>query len=352
LQRLSIQRLLVNKNLFIVFFSTIFLLVACLFAISIGSVHIPIGTIVSLFSDKLLLNEINAHYYSFDKIIFQLRLPRVLLAALVGASLAGAGAAIQGLLKNPLGDPYILGVSSGASVGAVVVMFFGISLPFLSTFTLPIVSILFGFITIFFVLFFSQLVDKHLRVETIILTGVIFSSFLSSLVSLMLALSNDELRTIIYWLLGSVSVKGWPYILAVLPFIIIGVFLLLLNSRALNAMAFGEETAFHLGINVKQRKIFILIGTSILTGAAVAVSGIIGFVGLVIPHITRMFTGADHRLLIPISLINGATFLVLTDLVARTVISPSEIPIGVMTALVGAPLFAYIFFRQRKERRV
>ncbi|OZM57162.1 ABC transporter permease [Lottiidibacillus patelloidae] len=352
MQRLSIQKLSQNKNIFVILISTTFLLLACLLAISIGSVHIPIKTIVTLFIDKLFFNEINEDYSSFEKIIFQLRLPRVLLAALVGASLACAGAAIQGLLKNPLGDPYILGVSSGASVGAVIVLFFGLSLPVLATFTLPIVSILFGFITIFLVLSFSQLVDKQLRVETIILTGVIFSSFLSSLVSLMLALSKDELRTIIYWLLGSVSVKGWPYILAILPFFLIGVLVLVLNSRALNSMAFGEETAYHLGINMKRRKVIILIGTSILTGAAVAVSGIIGFVGLVIPHITRMFTGADHHLLIPISLINGATFLVLTDLIARTVIAPSEIPIGVMTALVGAPLFAYIFFRQRKERRV
>jgi iron complex transport system permease protein len=351
LQPLFIQKNFQNKQSLIIVISLVLLLVSCLLAISIGSVHIPIKTIITLIFKKLTFSTIEEGS-GFETIIFQLRMPRVLLAGLVGASLACAGAAIQGLLKNPLGDPFILGVSSGASLGAVVVIFFGLALPVIATFTLPLVSIVFGFITIILVLLFSQLVDKQMKVETIILTGVIFSSFLSSLVSLMLAFSNDELRTIIYWLLGSVSVKGWPYVNAMIPFFIIGTLLLLFNSRVLNAMAFGEETAYHLGVNVRRRKIIILIGTAILTGAAVAVSGIIGFVGLVIPHITRMFTGADHRLLIPLSLINGATFLIMTDLFARTVIAPSEIPIGVMTSFIGAPVFAYIFFRQRKAKRL
>jgi iron complex transport system permease protein len=351
LQHLFTQKFIRNKQLLLLICSIVLFYLTCLLAISIGSVSIPLSTIVQLIKQKIFFLNGSEFDESYELIIFKLRMPRVFLAAIVGAALACAGAAIQGLLKNPLGDPYILGVSSGASVGAVLVMFFGISIPYISMFTLPFVSILFGFITIFLVLRFTHLIDKQMKVETIILTGVIFSSFLSSLVSLMIALSNEELRTIIYWLLGSVSLKGWPYIWVVSPVIGLGFILILFNSRVLNALAFGEETAHHLGVNVRKRKVIILIGTSILTGAAVAVSGIIGFVGLVIPHITRIVVGADHHYLLPMSIINGATFLVLTDLVARTVIAPSEIPIGVMTALIGAPLFAYIFFQQRKEKR-
>ncbi|HET7658295.1 MAG TPA: iron ABC transporter permease, partial [Bacillales bacterium] len=194
-------------------------------------------------------------------------------------------------------------------------------------------------------------VNRGLAVETIILTGVIFSSFLGSLISLMSALTGEQLRAIIGWLLGSVSMRGWEYVWLMLPFFIIGTGLLLLCSKELNALSFGEERAYHLGVNVKGRKLLILVAASILTGASVAVSGTIGFVGLVIPHLMRLLFGPDHRHLLPLSVIFGAGFLVLADLVARTVISPSELPIGVITALIGAPVFALLLFRQRMERK-
>ncbi|AQQ55156.1 FecCD family ABC transporter permease [Planococcus lenghuensis] len=283
-------------------------------------------------------------------ILWDIRMPRVILAGLVGASLAIAGAAFQGLLQNPLADPYTLGVSSGASVGAVTTLFFGLSIPVLGLFTLPVMSMTGALITMIAVIGFAQLVDKAMKMETVILTGIIFSAFLGSVISLVVALSGEELRQIISWLLGSVSMRGWPHVWMVLPFVFIGSFMLWLNRRELNAMLFGEDRARHLGVDVRKRKLVILVGGSLLTGAAVAVSGTIGFVGLVVPHMVRLLWGADHRHVLPLSFINGATLLVLCDFVSRTIISPSELPIGVITALLGAPVFAYIFFRQRQGR--
>lgn len=279
-------------------------------------------------------------------------MPRVVLAACVGASLALAGAAFQGLLKNPLADPYTLGISSGASVGAVATIFFGISLPFLGFFTLPIFSMVGAAVTIFLVMTFARLVDRTMKMETFILTGIIFSSFLGSCISLMVALTGEQLREIIGWLLGSVSNRGWSYVQMILPFIIIGTLLIWLCRRELNALVFGEEKAQYLGVHVKRSKYAVLAGGSILTGAAVAVSGTIGFVGLVVPHMVRIIVGVDHRHLLPLAFLNGASLLVICDLVSRTIISPTELPIGVITSFIGAPVFAYIFFKQRSARRV
>ncbi len=318
--------------------SIIALFVAIWLGVSVGSVKVPISTLWDTGADAIATN-----------IVWKIRMPRVVLAGLVGASLAIAGAAFQGLLKNPLADPYTLGVSSGASVGAVATLFFGISVPFLGIYTLPVFSMIGALVTMLLVISFAKLVDRSMKMETIILTGIIFSSFLGSVISLMIALTGEELRQIIGWLLGSVSMRGWSFVQMALPFIIIGTLLLWLNRRELNAMLFGEERAMHLGVNVKKRKMMILIGGSMLTGTAVAVSGTIGFVGLVVPHMTRLLFGSDNRHVLPLSFINGAALLIVCDLVSRTIISPTELPIGVITAFIGAPVFAFIFFRQRKK---
>ncbi|WP_442865129.1 FecCD family ABC transporter permease [Alkalihalobacillus sp. CinArs1] len=325
---------------------------AMLLGISVGTVSVPIETILKLmWAEVLNLPSMGETDPMFTTIVLDIRLPRVILAGLVGASLAVAGAAFQGLLRNPLADPYVLGVSSGASVGAVLVLFFNLSLPLIGMFTLPIMSIAASIVTIFLVLFFARQIERSMRVETIILTGIVFSSFLGSLLSLMIALTGEELRQIIGWLLGSVSMRGWEYIAIILPFFVIGACILLVSSKELNAMSFGEERAQHIGVNVAKRKLWILIGGSILTGGAVAVSGTIGFVGLVIPHLTRLLWGPDHRHLLPLAILLGAAFLIVTDLISRIIISPTELPIGVITSLIGAPVFAIILIRRRKERR-
>ncbi|WP_342542186.1 iron ABC transporter permease [Paenisporosarcina sp. FSL H8-0542] len=327
-----------NKTWFAYVASVFVLIAAVLVGVTAGSVSIPVQVLWNPDMDEAASN-----------ILWNIRIPRVVLAGLVGASLAIAGAAFQGLLKNPLADPYTLGVSSGASVGAVVTLFFGISVPFLGLFTLPVFSMLGAFLTMVTVMSFAKLIDRAMKMETIILTGIIFSAFLGSVISLMISLSGEELRQIIGWLLGSVSMRGWPYVTMALPFMTIGFLLLWLNRRELNALVFGEERAMHLGVNVKRRKMMILTGGSILTGAAVSVSGTIGFVGLVVPHMTRMLWGSDHRHVLPLSFINGASLLIICDLVSRTIISPSELPIGVITAFIGAPVFAFIFWKQRRK---
>jgi iron complex transport system permease protein len=351
LRRQSIQKFFQNR---IIAYSiaAIFLIISILLGISIGTVKVPIQTILKIIGEKLL------PFISFDQIdpmytniVMNIRLPRVLLSGLVGAALAIAGAAFQGLLRNPLADPYTLGVSSGASVGAVVTLYFQLSLPFIGPFTLPLLSILFSFLTIFLVLTFARKIEPTMKVETIILTGIIFSSFLGAIISLMIALTGEELRQIIGWLLGSVSMRGWDYIKIILPFFILGTIILMLNAKELNAMSFGEERAHHLGVNVQKRKLIILTAGSILTGAAVAVSGTIGFVGLVIPHLSRLLWGPDHKHLLPLSILTGSGFLILADLISRTIISPTELPIGVITALMGAPVFAIILLHRKRVER-
>src|SRR5699024_774485 len=228
--------------------SLVFLIGAMLAAISIGSVSVPIPEIIKIIGSEVFRLPIGQNVDPmYVSIVYDIRLPRVILAGLVGASLAIAGAAFQGLLRNPLADPYILGVSSGASVGAVSTIFFGISIPFLGIFTLPVISISTALLTIIIVLFFAKKVHRTMRVESIILSGIIFSAFLGSFISLIIALTGEELQQIIGWLLGSVSMRGWSYVGIILPFLIIGALLLLMNTKELNAMSLGEERAQHLG---------------------------------------------------------------------------------------------------------
>jgi len=350
LQKQSIRKFSLNNKIFAYIFLSLLLLLAGFLGIAIGTVYVPFKDIAQLIVLKIARSEnVETIDSMIVNIVWNIRLPRVLLAGFVGASLAIAGAAFQGLLRNPLADPFTLGVSSGASVGAVVTIFFNISIPFFGAFTLPFLSITAAFLTVFIVLLFAETIDRSMRVETIILTGVIFSSFLGSLISLMIALTGEELRQIIGWLLGSVSMRGWSHLKIIIPFFIIGTISLLLHTRELNAMSFGEEQAHHLGVHVQRKKLFILFSGSIITGAAVAVSGTIGFVGLVIPHFVRLLWGPDHRHLLPFSIIAGAAFLILADLVSRTIIAPAELPIGVITALIGAPIFAFILMKNRLE---
>lgn len=343
-------RTYLNNKLLAYVTAAAFLFCAMLMGVSIGTVSVHPITIIRVISAEIFpfisLGNTDAMHAN---IIMNIRLPRVLLAGLVGASLAIAGAAFQGLLRNPLADPYTIGVSSGASLGAVLTLFLGLSIPFAGMFTLPLFSILFSFLTIFAVLLFARNIERSMKVETIILTGIIFSSFLGALISLMIALTGEELRQIIGWLLGSVSMRGWAYINIILPFFIIGAILLLVNSKELNAMSFGEERAQHIGVDVQKRKMMVLVAGSILTGAAVAVSGTIGFVGLVIPHLTRLLWGPDHRHLLPLSILMGAGFLIIADLVSRTIIAPTELPIGVITALIGAPAFGVILMKRKNK---
>ncbi|OIS63425.1 ABC transporter permease [Bacillus subtilis] len=328
-----------------------FLAVSIILGISYGSLHIPIPAVFRVFWHQGFGGSIGSDDPMYSNIMMNIRLPRVVLAALVGAALSIAGAAFQGLLKNPLADPYTLGVSSGASVGAVVTLFFSLQLPGIGGFTLPVMSVAAALATIAAVLSFSRLVHTSMSVSTLILTGVIINSFLGAFISLIIALTGDNLLPIVHWLLGSVSMRGWSYVILFLPFFLLGTILLIINGRELNVMTYGEDKAKLLGVSVQKRKMMILIAGSLLTGSAVAVSGTIGFVGLVIPHITRLLWGTDHRHLLPLSALLGAGFLVLADLLSRTIIEPIELPIGIITSLAGAPVFALILIRQHRGRK-
>ncbi|WP_249413989.1 FecCD family ABC transporter permease [Alteribacter keqinensis] len=353
MQNLSTQ-IITNRRqvlIYVIFFT---LLTAALFTgVGAGSVFIHPFEVAKILAQQLPGVQILVEDKSpLTHIIMDIRLPRVMLALFVGASLSVAGAAFQGLLRNPLADPYTLGASSGAAVGAVMVFYFGITIPFLGSFTLPVTAVAGGFVSLYLVLIMARLVSRTMAVETIILIGIIFSSFLGSVISLMIALSTDELRQIINWLMGSVGMRGWPYVYLIIPFFITGTILLLVHWRELNAFGFGEQSAHHLGIDVKQKKTVILFAAAILTGAAVAVSGTIGFVGLVIPHFVRLLSGPDHKHLLILSAAGGGAFLIFADVIARTILAPQELPIGVITALIGAPVFGLILIYKIRNRNV
>ncbi len=310
---------------------------------------IPVPNIIHIIFDNVfgwqLVSDIPNNQ---ESIIWDIRLPRVLLAFSVGASLALAGAAFQGLLRNPLADPYTIGVSSGAALGAVIVIFFQLTIVGLGAFTLPFISILGGFIALMLVFGLVKIASRSMAIETIILAGIIMSSFIGAIISLIISLGDqDSMTQIIYWLYGSVGMRGWSHVQLIVPFMVVGMFVLLIHYRELNALALGEEAAEHIGVNVKRGKYFILGGASLLTGASVAVSGTIGFVGLVIPHLVRLITGPNHRHVLPLSFLVGGGFLIIADLVSKTIIAPKELPIGVITALIGAPVFALLLIRNR-----
>jgi iron complex transport system permease protein len=349
LRNLSILKYLNNKTGWLYVISGGLLLGISLLGLFYSSVTVTVPTILHIILDKTLdMGWLTDIAKNEEMIIWNIRLPRVLLAFCIGASLALAGAAFQGLLRNPLADPYTIGVSSGASLGAVLVLFFQVSIVGLGSFTLPVVAILFGLISLLIVFGLVRLSSKSLAIETIILAGIIVSAFIGALVSLIISLSDRESMTqIIYWLYGSVGMRGWSHIQLILPFMLIGSFILFYHYRELNALALGEDAADHIGVDVKKGKTFVLIGASLLTGAAVAVSGSIGFVGLVIPHLVRLVTGPNHRHVLPLSMLVGGAFLILADLMARTIIAPKELPIGVITALIGAPVFALLLIRER-----
>lgn len=352
MRNLSIQRFLVNKIGWLYIGSILLLISSILLGLFVSSVTIPVPTILHILSEKIFhigwLSEIPINE---EMIIWNIRFPRVVLALCVGASLSLAGAAFQGLLRNPLADPYTIGVSSGASLGAVIVLFFQITIIGLGSFTLPIVAIISGLITLLVVFGLVRLSNRSLAIETIILAGIIVGAFIGALVSLLISLGDrDAMTQIIYWLYGSVGMRGWNYVQLIVPFMLVGTIILIYHYRELNALALGEEAADHIGVNVKKGKTFVLIGASLLTGAAVAVSGSIGFVGLVIPHVVRLVVGPNHRHVLPLSFLIGGAFLILADLLARSIIAPQELPIGVITALIGAPVFAGLLIRERISR--
>ena len=283
-------------------------------------------------------------------IILNVRLPRVLCVTLAGAALSLCGAAMQGLLRNPLADGSTMGVSSGAALGAVTAMATGFTLPGSSYGGIMITAMAFAFGSLILILSLAYTLDRSLSTASIILIGVIFTMFISSIISLIITFASDHTRSLSFWTLGSFSGVNYEQAALLLLALVLCGGVLFRFSPELNAFAIGEDNARHVGVNVKRVKLIILITVSVLIGVCVSISGTISFVGLVMPHIARMLVGPNHKRLLPASLFSGAIFLLLADLIARTILSPIELSIGVITSLVGAVAFVIIFYRTRKAR--
>lgn len=327
----------------------LFLLLSMIVSISMGSALIPIKDVwrILLHQIPLLGDGITPDWPdSSEQIIAKVRLPRVLLAMLIGAALSVAGAGFQGVLRNPLADPYTLGVASGASIGAAFLILFGFQFALLGNWSIPIVAFATGSLTLWLVIRLAQIEGK-LKMETLILSGVVMQAFLGAAVSFMVSLSNDTVNQIVFWMMGSLAMRGWAYPLVLLPYLLIGLIILFGFGRALNLFALGERQAAHLGVNVERTKLIVLLVSTLLTAAAVSVAGVIGFVGLIVPHLVRLLVGPDYRLLLPLSVIGGAIYVLWADTLARMLLSPVEIPLGVVTAFLGAPFFAYLLHKHK-----
>lgn len=322
---------------------TLILIFASLLSLSVGQGDVSVADVAKTLV-SLARNDLPDPASSVEQIVIGVRLPRVVLAIIVGMLLAAAGVALQGLLLNPLADPYTVGVSSGAALGASVAVVLG-GAGWAGGMGVPGVAFLTAIAAMLVVYSLARGRGK-LSIHSFLLAGIVVGSFLWALLTFILTLAGQDLATIIYWLLGNLSSPDpWGYVRMVLPFFVFGLGVLLAFSRDLNVYASGEEGARHLGIDTEALKIIIIATTSLITAAAVSVSGIIGFVGLVVPHIARRLFGSDHRLVLPASVLLGGTLLVLADTVARTVVPSGELPVGVVTALIGAPFFCYLLKR-------
>jgi len=334
----------------------IFIIIVLAFAVivlgvGVGSVWIPPGEILEVLRHRIFGSELPSHVgQTTVSIVWNARLPRTLLAFIVGSVLSVSGAVMQSVLRNPLASSYTLGVSSGASLGAGIVILYGVTIPLLGIMTLPVTGFVFGLGTILLVIAFASRIDGRMENNTIILTGMVFSLFVNAITTLISAIQREQLQRLIFWQMGSFSMRDWSTILILAPIAVVGILYIIHFNRELDMMTFGEEQARVMGVNLKRVKWILLISSAALTGSSIAFVGVIGFVDLVAPHIVRRVFGVSHRLVIPLSAVFGGTFMVLCDLVARTVVSPSELPVGAVSALVGAPFFAYIYFGRRARK--
>jgi iron complex transport system permease protein len=330
-------------------FNGILLLFALVLSIALGAVFIPPVTITRIILDALPFIELPADWSaSVATIVLAVRLPHTVLVALTGAALASSGSAYQGLFRNPLADPYLIGVASGAGLGAVAAMAFRWPSNLLGFYLIPVGAFLGALATVVVVYNLAR-VNGMVPLTTLILAGVAVGSFASALTSFMMLRSDGQIYRAISFLMGGSPMAGWDPVLAALPYMLIGMGLLSLSGHVLNVLQFGEDEARQLGLHVDRVKVFIILTASITAAVAVAFSGIIGFIGLIVPHIVRIVWTPDYRRLIPISILLGATALLAADILSRILLAPTPLPVGIVTALAGAPFFLYILRRAKRE---
>lgn len=330
-----------------VFFFTAFILfiLSIVMSTSLGGVTIPFSETINVFLSQIPLLSTEIHT-TYERILLYIRLPRVLVACIVGASLAVCGVVMQSLFRNPMADPGIIGISSGGAFGGVIAIYFGLSN--ISALFVPLFGFIGALITLLVVYLISTSSGKT-SMLTLLLTGVAISSFISACSSLIITYANyGQLQQILYWLMGDLNGRDWDHVqLLIIPFIVCS--LLFFGYRQqLDILLLGEDEAKNLGVHVQRTRNLLLVTASLLTGVCVSLTGAIGFVGLIVPHMIRLIIGPTHRYLIPASIVGGALFLMLADLLARLVIRPAEIQIGIVTAFFGAPFFIYLILRQKR----
>lgn len=331
--------------------SVMFLLAVSIFAIGVGSVHIEAKTILKSIIEwiKYGMDGVSTDD-SIRFIIFNVRLPRIALAILTGGLLSMAGATYQAIFQNPMADPYVMGVSSGAAFGATIAIVFLPSGFFLTHQTTSVCAFLFAILSTLLVYTLSR-TKRGVDTFSILLSGIILSSVLSSFISLIMIANQDDVVKIISWTFGSFNGKGWEHVLTILLPTIFGLILTLYHGKDLNLLVMGEEEASSMGLNVAKVKRNLLLLCALLTAVAVSVSGIIGFVGLIVPHFIRLIFGSDHKFLLPFSMIFGGIFMLISDTIARSLLESFEIPVGIITSLIGGPLFLILLVKYRREQK-
>jgi iron complex transport system permease protein len=318
------------------------LVLAFMLSIGVGAMDIPPRLLLRMLLAQLPGLAIASDWpQAFALVLFQIRLPHTLLILLTGAALASSGAVYQGLFRNPLADPYLIGVASGAGLGAV----FGMTLPMAAgaygLYTIPALAFVGACLTVALVYLLAR-VGGTVPMATLILAGVAVSAFATSLTSYLMLHSNQELRRAITWILGGTLMSGWQPVAAMFPYAMAGMIILAFSGHTLNVLQFGDEQAQQLGIPVERRKLLLILAASLTAAAAISFAGIIGFLGLIVPHLVRILWGPDYRRLVPLSMLAGASALLLADVLARWVLAPEVLPVGVITALAGAPFFLWV----------
>ena len=334
-------------NMIKVLISILAAVCALLAGIGVGSVFIPPADAYSILGNKLFGTSLAPHIQDVSVSIFwEIRMPRVLTAFFAGAALAVSGTVMQSVLQNPLASSYTLGVSSGASVGAALVMVSGFSVPFLGSLTLPLTAFIFGLGTVMLAIGIAGRLDKNMHNQTIILVGMVLSLFVNAILTMISAVFRDHMQQLLIWTMGSFSSRTWYHVSVMLPVTLAGTLLLTRYSREMDILTFGDDQAMAIGVDTRRVKMILLIIASAMTGTSVCFSGVIGFIDLIAPHVVRRIFGPAHRYAVPMSALFGGTFMVIADLISRTAAAPQEIPVGAVTALIGAPFFMYIFFRK------
>lgn len=336
-----------HKTLMILLISG--LIAAAFLGTMLGSVHISLKDIAAVFSAHIRGADLPANLRSTDKILFLLRIPRTLMMIFCGAALACSGASYQGLFRNPLADPYLIGVSSGAGLGSIIALSFTWDYSRFSVFIVPLFSFVFAVITVFLVFNLGRM-GGYLNITGLLLAGVAVNAFASALSTVWILISGLELKRSFSWMYGGGGIAGWDQILVTVPLILVGIVGQVRYAYPLNILQFGDEQAAQLGIDVNRTRIRLIIFSTLSTSAAIACTGVIGFVGLIVPHLLRILIGNDYRYLIPLSITGGALMLTISDILARILLAPREIPVGVITAVAGAPFFLWILNRSNQAK--